>query len=454
MGGTETFDYTVNGSGLAAFTRNTAVANPTANAPFTFTFSQFGVKYVQEAPEPGWTLTNIECADVGADITIGTGSGTGFASPGGPGFNAGDTTVRAVLGNGDAPTCTYTNTRNASLDIEKQSVGGTATFDFAGTGTNVPATFTRNTAAANPTTSAPFAFTPTQFGTKDVQETPEPGYTLTNIACTPNGADIIIGTGIGAGFATPGGPGFDTGDTTVRAVIDAGDAPTCTFTNTLSASLDIEKTSVGGTATFDYAVNGTGLTPFTRNTAVANPTTSAPFTFTGAQLGTKDVQELPEPGYTLTNIVCTPNGADIIIGTGIGAGFATPGGPGFDAGDTTVRAVIDAGDAPTCTFTNTQDASLDIEKQSVGGTATFDFSGTGTGVPATFTRNTAVANPTTSAPFTFTGTQLGTKMVTETPEPGWTLTNIVCTGNAAGLIIGRLRERLLPDRRQRRLRSG
>ncbi len=132
---------------------------------------------------------------------------------------------------------------------------------------------------------------------------------------------------------------------------------TCTYTNTQNASLDIEKTTVGGTATFDYAVDGTGLAPFTRNTAVANPTTSAPFPFSGLQLGTKDVQELPEAGWTLTNIVCSAVGAEITIGTGIGATFAPGATLGFDPGDTTVRAVITGGDAPTCTFTNTADAT-------------------------------------------------------------------------------------------------
>ena len=91
-----------------------------------------------------------------------------------------------------------------------------------------------------------------------------------------------------------------------------------------SASLDIEKQSVGGTATFDYTVNGSGLAPFTRNTAGTNPTTSAPFEFTAPQFGVKYVQESPEPGWTLTNIVCTANGAAITIGTGIG-GTLRPG---------------------------------------------------------------------------------------------------------------------------------
>ena len=90
----------------------------------------------------------------------------------------------------------------------------------------------------------------------------------------------------------------------------------------------------------------------------------------------------------------------------------------------------------------------------MGGTATFDFSGTGAGLPATFTRDTAVANPTTNAPFAFTGPQFGTKDVQETPEPGWTLTNIVCTANGAGHHHRHRQRRWLRQRRQRRLRPG
>ena len=231
--------------------------------------------------------------------------------------------MQAVIDAGDAPTCTFTNTQNASLDIEKLSVGGSETFDFSGTGAGLPATFTRDTAAANPTINAPFPFSGLQLGTKDVQETPEPGWTLTNIVCTANGAVITIGTGSGAGFASPGGAGFDPGDTTVRAVIAAGNTPTCTFTNSLNATLDIEKLSVGGTATFDFSGIGAGLpATFTRDTALANPTVNAPFPFSGLQLGPKDVQETPEAGWTLTNIACTANGAEITIGTGIAGTFA------------------------------------------------------------------------------------------------------------------------------------
>ena len=148
-----------------------------------------------------------------------------------------------------------------------------------------------------------------------------------------------------------------------------------------SASLDIEKQSVGGTATFDYTVNGSGLAPFTRNTAGTNPTTSAPFEFTAPQFGVKYVQESPEPGWTLTNIVCTANGAGITIGTGIGGTFAQGATAGFDPGDTTVRADVGDDDAPTCTYTNTLlSATITVTKDAVPDAAQdFAYTTTGTG---------------------------------------------------------------------------
>ena len=161
-----------------------------------------------------------------------------------------------------------------------------------------------------------------QFGTKYVGEPAPNGWTLTDIVCTAGGAEITIGTGTGAGFAQGATAGFDAGDTTVKAVIGAGDTPSCVFTNTKLASLDVEKETVGGTATFGYTVDGSGLSGFNRNTAVNNPTQSSPFDFTAAEFGTKFVTETTQSGWTLTDIVCTAGGAEITIGTGTGAGFA------------------------------------------------------------------------------------------------------------------------------------
>ena len=101
-------------------------------------------------------------------------------------------------------------------------------------------------------------------------ETAKAGWTLTDITCTANGADIAIGTGQGASFDPGDNTSFDDGDNTVKATIGPGDTPTCTFTNTKNASLEIQKTTEGGTDTFGYTVGGSGLSGFDRNTGSAN----------------------------------------------------------------------------------------------------------------------------------------------------------------------------------------
>ena len=227
------FGYATTGSGGGTFGSGFSLDNDadgTLPASRTFTFTgadATGTKTITESAVAGWTLTNLVCTGGGANTSTAGAVATIGLNP------------------GEAVTCTYTNTQNASLDIEKPSVGGTATFDYAVGGSGLAATSPANTAVANPTTNAPFPFTGFQLGTKDVQETPEPGWTLTNIVCTPNGAEITIGTGIGGTFAQGATAGFDPGDTTVRAVITAGDTPTCTYTNTADATLAIHKTTRG-----------------------------------------------------------------------------------------------------------------------------------------------------------------------------------------------------------------
>ena len=113
----------------------TAVTNPTQNNPFAFTGLQLGDKYVKETTQADWTLhehhlLHRQRAPIRPSAPATTGAD--FASPGGAGFNPGDTTVKAVITAGDTPTCTFENTRNASLDIEKSTVGGTATFGYTG----------------------------------------------------------------------------------------------------------------------------------------------------------------------------------------------------------------------------------------------------------------------------------------------------------------------------------
>ena len=59
-----------------------------------------------------------------------------------------------------------------------------------------------------------------------------------------------------------------------------------------------------------------------------------------------------------------------------------------------------------CTFTNTEHASLDLVKDTVGGDGTFNFVGTGTNMPGT-PSITTVGNTGTIPDITFTAAQLG-----------------------------------------------
>ena len=209
--------------------------------------------------------------------------------------------------------CNGTNCATNSTGITNKG-GGVGLFARADNGDGLSG-FSRDTAGNNPTQSTPFGFTPDQFGTKYVEETTKTGWTLTDITCTANGATVVIGTGKGNAFAAGTTSGFDAGDTSVSADIGAGDTPSCVFTNTKNASLDVEKTTVGGTGSFSFVNSGTGLSHFSRDTAANNPTQNAPIDFTSAQFGDKYVQETVPAGWTLTDITCTANGATVVIGT-------------------------------------------------------------------------------------------------------------------------------------------
>ena len=338
-------------------------------------------------------------------------------------------------------TCTYTNTQNAAtITVTKDAVpNDPQDFAYTTTGTG-GGTFGSgfsldDDADATLPNTLTFTFTGADAtGTKTITETlPVTGWTLTNLVCSKG--TTTLATGLASIALLP------------------GDAVTCTYTNTQNASLDIEKQSVGGTATFDYTVTGTGLAPFTRDTAVANPTANTPFAFTGLQLGTKDVVETPEPGFTLTGIVCTANGAVITIGTGSGAGFAQGATAGFDPGDTTVRAVVAAGNTPTCTYTNTADATITVTKDAVpNDPQDFAYTTTGTGGGTLFQSGTFLLDDDADATlpatrtFTFTGADAtGTKTITETlPVTGWTLTNLVCSKGTTTLATGLASIALLP----------
>jgi hypothetical protein len=246
----------------------------------------------------------------------------------------------------------------ATLTINKQTIGPTGTFDFVGTGASVPATFSRNTSPVNPTMASAFPIPLADLGTKYVQETVPNGWTVTNILCTNlNGATVVVGRGGSTAFVEGGSSGFDPGDNTLQVNLVNGSTPLCLFINTPVSSLDIEKQTVGGTASFDFT-GSIGISPFSRNTAAANPTTTAALNFSGTgAVGDRYVQETTIAGWTLTAINCAADGATIVYGTGVAAGFNQGATAGFDAGDNSIKVTLAPGTDPSCTFVNTKDGS-------------------------------------------------------------------------------------------------
>ena len=217
--------------------------DPASGTPNTLTFTfvgaaATGTQTIQETlPVPGWDPHQLGLLKGTTDVA------TGLAS--------------IALLPGDAVTCTYTNTQNVSLAIEKQSVGG-ARPRLCGQRLG-PRTLHPQHGGRQPHGQRPVRPHRLPAGHQGCPGDAEPGWTLTNIACAANGAVITIGTGIGGTFAQGATAGFDPGDTTVRAVITGGDAPACTYTNTQNASLSISKTTEGGDGTFDFTGTGTGV---------------------------------------------------------------------------------------------------------------------------------------------------------------------------------------------------
>ena len=256
-----------------------------------------------------------------------------------------------TLATGDAVVCTFTNTRQASLNVIKNTTGGNGTFAFTGSGTGVSSSFNIATSGGTGQLGSPFGFTSSQLGTKTVKETVPSGWTLTNISCS-GGENIAYGDG-----TTYPHSSFTAGDVAATIDVAAGDSASCTFTNTQNASLDLIKNTVGGDATFGFTGSGSGVGN-TNITTVAN-TGHHLYSLDGTQLGTKTLSETVPAGWTLTSISCS--GGTSIAYSSDGTSFHAT----FAQGDTYAHMTVGAGNADSCTFTNTKKGSITIIKDAI-----------------------------------------------------------------------------------------
>ena len=196
----------------------------------------------------------------------------------------------------------------------------------------------------------------------------------------------------------------------MRADVGDGDAPTCTYTNTLlSATITVTKNAVPDAAQdFAYTTTGSGggtlrERPFLLDDdADGTLPASRTFTFTGADAtGTKTITESRGGRLDADEPRLLRRDANTITA---GASPPSPCCPG---------------DAVTCTYTNTQNATITVIKDAVPDAAQdFGYTTTGTG-GGTFGSgfildDDADGTLPASRTFTFTGADAtGTKTITE-----------------------------------------
>src|SRR5207237_10438155 len=135
----------------------------------------------------------------------------------------------------------------------KQTVGGTGSFTFTGTGgSTLPASLTLSTAAQ--TTYVSQTFTNVVQGTYSVAETVPTGWDLTSSDC-------------GGTPAAGNPPSFN---------LAAGGTVTCSFTDTKQATIIVRNHTLGGTCHYSFTVTvGSDLPQsLTPSTTAAPPTQS------------------------------------------------------------------------------------------------------------------------------------------------------------------------------------
>jgi len=140
--------------------------------------------------------------------------------------------------------------------------------------------------------------------------------------------------------------------------LSVGEHVTCTFNNVAQGSSSITKISIGGIDSFDYISNLPNLPgPPVGNfslTTVGDATggTSAPLAGSGLVPGVDYfVTESAKAGWTLTDISCTP--------TGVGTNWS------HSLPARTLEFNLGPGGTINCSFTNTKDAVLVIEKNTL-----------------------------------------------------------------------------------------
>ena len=258
-----------------------------------------------------WTLSDIVCVDPTNNSTVNVEAATASinVAPAGQG----DTSAELVE-------CTFTNTKDGRIEIEKQTLpdGASQKFTFAG---DVAGEL--GDGESNGKNVAP--------GTYSSTETVPDGWDLTDITCDD---------GDSSGGPAPGEATFN---------VSPGETVRCVFTNTKDGRIEIEKQTLpdGASQKFTFAGDVAGEL----GDGESNGKNVAP--------GTYSSTETVPDGWDLTDITCDD---------GDSSGGPAPGEATFN---------VSPGETVRCVFTNTKDGRIEIEKQTLpdGASQKFTFAG-------------------------------------------------------------------------------
>jgi hypothetical protein len=241
----------------------------------------------------------------------------------------------------------------AALTIVKQSVGGTGSFAFTGSGGNgLDSSFSIATTTTNPNSKLYPALPP---GSYTVTETVPAAWELTTLSCVASGA----GTSAAQDGTTPA---------KANITLGTGGSVTCTYTDTKKPTLTVNKVLVPGADSGKFNLQIDGATAGSGADVGDGGTTGAQF----VSVGSHTVGETAGTGTALADYATTISG-DCAAGGSV---------------------TLAAGDAKTCTITNTRLPRITINKVCVPTNDTGKFTlrldgasqktdagcGTGTGV--------------------------------------------------------------------------
>jgi hypothetical protein len=234
-----------------------------------------------------------------------------------------------------------------------------------------------------------------------ISETAGTGTSLANYnssyVCTKNGQPLSSGNATSAGSVT----------------VQPNDAVVCTFTNVRKSSITITKVTqpASDPQVFAFTATGTGLPgSFSLDTDAASAGIPNTVTYNDLAPGAYTVTEGAVSGWDLASLSCTSNSS---------------------VSGATATITLPAGASVTCTYTNRKRASIIIEKVSMGGTGTFDFTSASNALPSpanggAFSLTTVTAGAVVAQTFSNVVPSQSYN-VSETVPAGWDLTSRVCS---------------------------